>query len=663
MAENKDFREEHISQDKFAFVQHGEKIFDKKFETKPIGYFKDAMIRFTKNRGNVVASIILGIILLLSIFVPILSPKNAEVLEERVSYLPPRIPLLEDIGIATGYKELVDQQVDYDTIGTIDVEGYEEIGYPATMDSQYVILDTLENYEQECVEKDELCLGGSNVLRVDPQFDKVAVDTKGIQFYSLDNPTITVVVTEMTGENSVLYIQMRDGFGPYKNVLEITEPGTYEVQPWGDDGEFISFQAFTMIRLEFNSDTNLNYVAIESVNVTDINNDVLYDISGYEFSQLAIATDTETVINNEGEEDEEEVEVPIYGGSWTRSKGVRIMSSFKYDAYAFAFGEKTEIAFSKTEYEEILLEYGDACTAVADPDNPRGWMFEGDTCPIVKVNYQTESVWVDDNDDGIRTEDEEYYSYNLVLNYARYKGYDDIPYYIFGTTAQGKDLFKMIWIGARTSLILGLIVSVINISIGIVFGAVSGYYGGAVDLIMQRFSEIMGRIPWLVTLSIFTALIGPGQTTLILVLIINGWIGIASITRTQFYRYKGREYVLASRTLGAKDGRLIFRHILPNGIGTIITASILSIPLVIFTESTLSYLGFGIGHGQSLNIFGLQLTGASIGVLLNDGRNKMRTDPYLTMWPAVVISILMITFNMFGNALRDAFNPALRGSE
>ena len=190
MAENKDFREEHISQDEFAFVQHGEKIFDKKFETKPIGYFKDAMIRFTKNRGNVVASIILGIILLLSIFVPILSPKNAEVLEERVSYLPPRIPLLEDIGIATGYKELVDQQVDYDTIGTIDVEEYEEIGYPATMDSQYVILETLENYEQECVEKDELCLGGSNVLRVDPQFDKVAVDTKGIQFYSLDNPII-----------------------------------------------------------------------------------------------------------------------------------------------------------------------------------------------------------------------------------------------------------------------------------------------------------------------------------------------------------------------------------------------------------------------------------------------------------------------------------------
>ena len=375
-------------------------------------------------------------------------------------------------------------------------------------------------------------------------------------------------------------------------------------------------------------------------------------MDGFDFSELELVSGVD--LDDDGESD--------YAGSWGRAQGQRLMSEFDYDAYALAFGEKTENVFSKTEYEEILVEYADVCVQSPDPDNANGWLFE-EGCPIVRVINQTESVWVDLNSDDIRTEDEEFYNYKLVLNYAKYKGYDDIPYYIFGTTSQGKDLFKMIWIGARTSLILGLIVSAINISVGILFGAVSGYYGGTVDLIMQRFAEVIGRIPWLVSLSIFTALVGPGQTTLILVLIINGWIGIASITRTQFYRYKGREYVLASRTLGAKDGRLIFRHILPNGIGTIITSAILSIPYVIFTESTLSYLGFGIGHGQSLNIFGFELTGASIGVLLNDGRNKMRTEPYLTLWPAIVISILMITFNMFGNALRDAFNPALRGSE
>jgi ABC-type dipeptide/oligopeptide/nickel transport system permease subunit len=163
-------------------------------------------------------------------------------------------------------------------------------------------------------------------------------------------------------------------------------------------------------------------------------------------------------------------------------------------------------------------------------------------------------------------------------------------------------------------------------------------------------------------LAISIAYIGPGITTLFVVLIVSGWIGIASVTRTQFYRFKGREYVLASRTLGAKDTRLIFRHILPNGIGTIITASILSIPLVIFTESTLSYLGFGIGHGQEFNLGPFRFSGVSIGVLLADGRAEIVDKPYLTIFPAIIISILMITFNMFGNALRDAFNPTLRGS-
>ncbi|MFP4187464.1 MAG: ABC transporter permease, partial [Acholeplasmataceae bacterium] len=202
------------------------------------------------------------------------------------------------------------------------------------------------------------------------------------------------------------------------------------------------------------------------------------------------------------------------------------------------------------------------------------------------------------------------------------------------------------------------------ISIGIVYGAIEGYYGGTVDLLMERFGEIIGRIPFLVWLGLFVIILGPGVLTLIVLLTITGWLGVASTTRTQFYRYKGREYVLASRTMGAKDSRIIFRHILPNGIGTIITASILMIPAVIFSESTISYLGYGIGHGQSFKVLGLfELSGVSIGVLLADGRTSLVDRPYLTMFPAVIISILMITFNMFGNALRDAFNPSLRGSE
>jgi len=132
----------------------------------------------------------------------------------------------------------------------------------------------------------------------------------------------------------------------------------------------------------------------------------------------------------------------------------------------------------------------------------------------------------------------------------------------------------------------------------------------------------------------------------------------------QFYRYKGREYVLAARTLGASDARIIFKHILPNALGTIVTRVVLSIPAVIFLEVNLSYLGFGIGNGQTLKIGPIELTGTSIGVILNDGQTQILAgNLWLIIYPTIIVSILMITFNMFGNALRDALNPQLRGNE
>jgi oligopeptide transport system permease protein len=132
-------------------------------------------------------------------------------------------------------------------------------------------------------------------------------------------------------------------------------------------------------------------------------------------------------------------------------------------------------------------------------------------------------------------------------------------------------------------------------------------------------------------------------------LTLTGWIGTSSLTRSQFYRYKRREYVLASRTLGASDWRLIFRHILPNSIGPIVTSSVLLIPGIIFSEATISYLGIGL---QGL---------PSLGVALSQAQEYLATSPYLIGWGSVIISILMISFNLFGNGLRDAFNPSLKG--
>ena len=145
--------------------------------------------------------------------------------------------------------------------------------------------------------------------------------------------------------------------------------------------------------------------------------------------------------------------------------------------------------------------------------------------------------------------------------------------------------------------------------------------------------------------------LGNNFFTFVLALCMTGWIGTAARTRTQFYRFKGREYVLASRTLGSSDIRLIFKHILPNAMGTIITASVLMITSGIYSEATLAYLNLGLQ--------GLQ----SFGVMMSNNQQYLAVYPNLVIFPAAVMALMMISFNLFGNGLRDALNPALKGSE
>ena len=174
---------------------------------------------------------------------------------------------------------------------------------------------------------------------------------------------------------------------------------------------------------------------------------------------------------------------------------------------------------------------------------------------------------------------------------------------------------------------------------------------------MERISDILAEIPFIVVTVLFqlhlakkVGVIG----ALLFAFVLTGWIGMASRVRMQFYRFKGQEYVLAARTLGARDSRLMFRHIFPNSLGTIITGSILVIPGVIFTESSLTYL----------NIVNLESsTMTSVGTMLANGKDYLATDPYIIFFPALFISLLEISFNLFGNGLRDAFNPSLRGAD
>jgi oligopeptide transport system permease protein len=240
--------------------------------------------------------------------------------------------------------------------------------------------------------------------------------------------------------------------------------------------------------------------------------------------------------------------------------------------------------------------------------------------------------------------------------YFRFKnGFD--PVFYFGTNDYGQDIFSCLASGGRLSFILALSVSFINFIIGACYGAVEGYYGGAVDMVMERISDILGYMPFVVVATLFNLhlqpYVGP-VVALLFAFILTGWIGMASRVRMQFYRFKGQEYVLAARTLGASDRRLIFKHIFPNSLGTIITGSVLQIPGVIFTESILSYLGI-------INLETSDIT--SIGTMLANGQGTLSTFPHIILFPALFISILEISFNLFGNGLRDAFNPSLRGAE
>ena len=233
-----------------------------------------------------------------------------------------------------------------------------------------------------------------------------------------------------------------------------------------------------------------------------------------------------------------------------------------------------------------------------------------------------------------------------------YAGVPEGEYHWFGTDYLGRDLMTRLFQGARISLLIALLSVVTNVIIGVIYGSVAGYYGGKVDMVMTHLAEVLAGLPYIVVTILFMILFGSGMFSIILALTVTGWIGTARLIRAQFYRFKGREYVLAARTLGTPDIKLIFRHILPNTVGPLITRAMIAIPGAIFSESFLAYIGLGIKPPEP-----------SIGVLLSDGQDVLLQYPYQTLFPAILISVLMIAFNLFANGLRDALDPTRRGEE
>jgi len=249
-----------------------------------------------------------------------------------------------------------------------------------------------------------------------------------------------------------------------------------------------------------------------------------------------------------------------------------------------------------------------------------------------------------------------YYEYYKFYHKEVLKDGIDEPSFIFGTNRTGQDLFTCLASGARFSFVFAIVVAVINLVVGAIYGAIEGYYGGKIDLIMERIVEILSAIPFMIVITLLKYHMAKSGQVLILFIafFLTGWIGMAGRTRMQFYRFKNQEYVLAARTLGAKDLRIMFKHIFPNSLGTLITGCVLIIPGMIFSETSLSYLGIiNLNTGDR----------TSVGTLLANGQTALVEDPHIVLFPALFISLLMLSFNLFGNGLRDAFNPSLRGSE
>jgi len=235
--------------------------------------------------------------------------------------------------------------------------------------------------------------------------------------------------------------------------------------------------------------------------------------------------------------------------------------------------------------------------------------------------------------------DQSLFDQNMYITREHWLGTDDL----------GRDLLTRIMYGARISLTVGFVASFINLTVGVVYGGISGYYGGQVDNIMMRIVEILSGIPLLLYVILLMVVLKPGLQNILIALGLVYWLGMARIVRGQILSLKEQDYVLAARTIGANNWRIIWKHLIPNAMGPIIVTATLNIPQAIFTEAFLSFIGLGVNAPM-----------ASWGVLANDSLPSFRTYPWQLFFPAIAISITMLAFNFLGDGLRDALDPKQR---
>lgn len=636
--DNINFSNYNITETSFNFVQDENRFADAKLKTKTTTFAKDSFRRFCKNKSSVVGAIVLGILVLLTIFVPIFSQVDVDRVSSQEAYLQPKL-----FNAGTGFWDgTKSYEKTYNADGTINGILYDTVNQTPSGFVKSAVMNCVVDEEPTLINKTNVCgIGGYFKF-----LNKQKADSTG----KLLNVTLTSSAFSMaaTGDYSLsIEFGNDDGvengtLGNYRVYVACGEDN-YVLRDWSNDYSKLDVNlrdhisgAITDAKLVFELapmagiDT---YVLIKScVFATSVEADK-ENLATVGFADAnAMAS---LAIDSAGK---------VPAGYWvsTGTKTVYAVQvyycEFTYDTYEVAFGmQRQTIAVS--DFQEWI----DKGWCSYDFDiGPESFVRLSDDCPIDKV---------------VKQENYDLGSYQMplsvIVDTPKYitLGYDHMPRFILGTDANGVDLFTRMFTGLRTSLVLGVCTAAFCFVFGLIWGSISGYFGGAVDLAMERFCDILGGVPWIVVMTLCILHLGNNFLTFFLALCMTGWMGTAARTRTQFYRFKGSEYVLASRTLGSSDIRLIFKHILPNSLGTIVTSSVLMITSSIYSESTLAYLNLGL---QGVQAFG---------VMLSENQKYISSNPYLIIFPSIVMALMMISFNLFGNGLRDALNPVLRGAE
>ncbi|MDY2913604.1 MAG: ABC transporter permease [Candidatus Enteromonas sp.] len=687
----------------FVFVQQDASIHDVKFKTKPTTFFKDAMRRFVKNKSSVVAAGILAILIGMAIVVPVADKNNITVPQGSLKYLPPKWFGVNDAGFLDGTRTITDAPLDPVTLMP-NPDTYKERAIIRKKGQEVSDAITKRVSKIDGMSTDILKYGKNGSIRLNAdgkeeagQFVPAlsgrktalaklfATDLDASLTFDFDQDYFNKLLVEGTSlfVDIVLEIQKDDPASqedPFRFVLkkgaDLSSTDLLTVKPFANAEFMAKFDELGALSQDVKFDVvvysdslkgSANSCYLTSITGTSesdktFENIVFSDATAQvkkenAFKEAAIAEDSYYVQLDDGSN-------TFYYGVANRSlvQSETTLGSFRYDPYEAAFGneegyhlerflldafvDKGLIAF---DWESLPNTRNNQYLPVDEGDyeilNPK-------ECPVLKIESYNKRT----TSDGLVTGE-------VICTLSLYRlyyyegalGECASPYYLFGTSNNGKDFFKIVFSGLLTSLGLGCLSAVINILIGLVWGSISGYFGGWTDILMERFTEILGGMPWIVMMTLIVLLLGSSFWTLLLALCLTGWMGISHTTRSQFYRFKGREYVLASRTLGASDARLIFRHILPNGIGTIVTGAVLMIPSVIFTEANIAYLLPGV----------LQYQGGvvSFGITLSEAQGFLNNYPYMIVSASLVMVLIMICFNLFGNGLRDALNPSLKGAD